>query len=187
MTARATSAAATRERVLDAAWRCFTTGPYEDVRLREIADEAGVSVQTLHASFGSKDELLTAAFVWWGQRIVAGRETAPTNDVGAAIAVLYDHYEAHGEAVLSMLAQEQRIPAIRQLTDAGRAYHRDWAARTFGASLRGLRGQARERRLIAIVLATDLLAWKLLRQDMRLDRRRAEAVVADIVQPPPVR
>jgi hypothetical protein len=84
-----------------------------------------------------------------------------------------------------MLSQEERVPAIRQMTDAGRAYHREWAARTFAPFLHGLRGRSRERRLTAIVIATDLLAWKLLRRDMQLDRRDAERIVAEMVQSSP--
>jgi len=186
MTARADAAAATRERLLAAAWLHFATHPYEDVRLREIAAEAGVTAQTLHASFGSKDQLLTAAYLWWGQQVMAGRDAAPIGRVPEAINNLFDHYEAHGTAVLRMLSQEERVPAIRQMTDAGRAYHREWATRTFGPLLRGLRGDARQRRLTAIVVATDLLVWKLLRHDMQLDRRNAERVMAEMVHPGPV-
>jgi AcrR family transcriptional regulator len=182
MTARAQAAAATRERLLAAAWRQFASRPYEDVRLREIAAEAHVTAQTLHASFGSKDRLLTAAYLWWGEQVIAGRDAAPVGRVREAIENLFEHYEAHGAAVLRMLSQEERVPAIRQMTDAGRAYHREWAARTFAPLLNGLRGRARERRLSAIVVATDLLVWKLLRQDMRLERGSAERIVGDMVR-----
>ncbi len=112
----------------------------------------------------------------------SGRDEAPVGRVPEAITNLFDHYEAHGTAVLRMLSQEERIPAIQQMTDAGRAYHRAWAAKTFAPLLRGLRGGARERRLIAIVVATDLLVWKLLRHDMRLERAEAERITAEIVQ-----
>jgi len=71
------------------------------------------------------------------------------------------------------------------MTDAGRVYHRAWAAKTFAPLLRGLRGAKRERRLSAIVVATDLLVWKLLRHDMRLARGEAERIVAEVVLPPP--
>ncbi len=182
MTARAQAAAATRERLLAAAWRHFATRPYEEVRLREIAADAGCTVQTLHASFGSKDELLSAAYMWWGLRGIERRDTAPAGQVEQAIEVLFDHYEADGAAVLRMLSQEERVPAIRHMTEAGRLYHRAWVARTFESLLEGLRGSARERRLVAIVLATDLLAWKQLRLDMQLDRREAERVVVDLLR-----
>jgi AcrR family transcriptional regulator len=182
MSARAHAAAATRERILNAAWQHFASRPYEDVRLRAIAADAAVTVQTLHTAFGSKDQLLTAAYSWWGQGMIAGRDEAPVGRVPEAISNLFDHYEAHGPAVLRMLSQEERIPAIQQMTDAGRAYHRAWAAKTFAPLLRGLRGAAHERRLTAIVVATDLLVWKLLRQDMRLELREAERIIAEMVQ-----
>lgn len=187
MSARADAAAETRMRLLSAAWQRFANKPYEDVVLREIAADAGVSVQTLHTAFGSKEQLFTAAYMWWGGQVIAGREAAPVGRVPEAIANLFDTYEAHGNAVLRMLSQEERIPAVRQMTDAGRTYHRTWTTKTFAPLLRGLRGSARERRLSAIVVATDLLVWKLLRQDMRLPRSVAERTVVEMVlaSPPP--
>jgi AcrR family transcriptional regulator len=182
MTARAQAAAATGERVLAVAWRHFATRPYEEVFLREIATEAQVTAQTLHTRFGSKEELLVAAYAWFGQQEISDRPAAPTTDVPEAVALLFDRYEEHGQAILRMLSQEERIPAIHQMTDAGRAYHRYWAKTTFVPLLRGLRGDARERRLIAIVIATDLLTWKLLRQDMQLPRKKAERVMAEMVR-----
>jgi AcrR family transcriptional regulator len=183
MAARADAAQATGERLLDVAWRHFATRPYEDVRLREIAAEAKVSAQTLHNRFASKEELFTATFMRWGLNEISERRAAPADDVRAAITVLFERYETQGEAVLRLLAQEERIPAVRQMTDAGRAYHRHWALETFAPALRGLRGATRERRQTAIVAASDLLVWKLLRQDMGLARAHAERVMVEMVDP----
>jgi AcrR family transcriptional regulator len=184
MTARAKAAAQTREHLLAAAWQQFATHAYEDVRLREIAARAGVTPQTLHTAFGSKEALLAAAFMWWGEKEVSRRETAPVGQARQAIRNLYDRYETDGTAILRMLAQEERVPAIRQMTDAGRAYHRDWVAHTFQPLLQGLRGANRERRLTTIVVATDLLVWKLLRLDMGLSRGEAEQAAAEMIQRP---
>jgi len=187
MIARAEAAAATGERLLAAAWRHFATRPYEEVRLREVAAEAEVTAQTLHARFGSKEELFAAAYRWFGQDEAASRPATPTSDVRAAVAQLFDRYEQHGQAILRMLSQEEQIPAVRQMTDAGREYHRTWAQTTFAPLLGDLRGQARQRRLTAIVIATDLLVWKILRLDMKLMREQAESTVADMVlASPPV-
>jgi len=183
MTARADGAAATRERLLTAAWRHFATRAYEDVRLSEIAADAEVTAQTLHTRFGSKEELFTAVALRWGLQEMARRDEAPVGQVREAIEILFDRYEANGKTVLRMLSEEERIPAVRRITDAGRAYHRDWATRTFQPLLRGLRGRARERRLTAIITATDLLVWKLLRHDMQLDRPTAEQIVTEMVNP----
>jgi AcrR family transcriptional regulator len=188
MSARADGAAATRERLLAAAWRYFATRPYEDVRLSEIAAEAEVTVQTLHTNFGSKEQLFTTVAIRWGREEMARRDEAPVGDVREAIEILFDRYEANGITVLRMLSEEERIPAVRRITDAGRAYHRDWVARTFQPLLHGLRGRVRARRLAAIVVATDLLVWKLLRQDMQLDRENSEQIVAEMIQSlPPAR
>jgi AcrR family transcriptional regulator len=181
MVARAEAAAATAERVLAAAWRQFAERPYDDVRLAGIARDAGVTVQTLHSRFGTKDELFVAAWGWQMSPEGARRDAAPVGDVRTAVRVLYDSYEDGGDAALRLIAQEDRIPAVLEMTDAGRAWHRAWVERTFAPLLQGLRGAARERRLVALVVATDLLVWKLLRREMGLDRRTAERIVIEMV------
>jgi AcrR family transcriptional regulator len=181
MVARANAAAATQERILASAWRHFAERAYEQVRLGDIAADAGVTVQTLHARFGPKDGLFVAAWTWAIDPEGARRDSAPVGDVRAAVRLIYDSYELQGDAVLRLLAAEDRIPAVREMTDAGRTWHRDWVERTFAPLLAGLRGAARERRLVALVVATDLLVWKLLRREMGLDRTTAERIVIEMV------
>jgi AcrR family transcriptional regulator len=182
MIARADAAAATGERLLAAAWEHFGSRPYEEVRLQDIASDAGVTVQTIYLRIGSKDDLLTEAYKWWGTQEIATRDAAQLGDVPGAVKVVFAHYEAHGLAILRMLSQEDRLPAVRHLMNAGRAYHRRWAERTFEPLLHGLRGRRRERRLIGIVAATDVFVWKLLRMDMGVERTEAEQIVADMVR-----
>ena len=181
MVARAEAAAVTRERILEAAWRHFSEDAYERVRLCDVASDAGVSAQTVYSAFGTKDQLFVAAWVWAigpeGER----RGRAPIGDVREAVRLLYDSYERQGDAALRLLAEEDRIPAIREMTDAGRAWHRAWVERTFAPVLGRSRGPVRERRLVALIVATDILVWKLLRREMRLDRRTAERIVIEMV------
>jgi AcrR family transcriptional regulator len=181
MVARAEGAAETRERLLAAAWRSFAERPFDDVRLLAVAADAGVSAQTLHAHFGTKDSLFVMAWIWRMTPEGARRDTAPTGDVRTAVTTLYDSYEKDGDAVLRMLAQEERIPAIREMADAGRRWHREWVARTFAPLLVGGTRDKRERRLVALVVATDLLVWKLLRREMELDRASAERTVIEMI------
>lgn len=47
----------TRQRILDAARRCFSSKSYENVGMREIAGEAGVDAALVSRYFGSKDQL----------------------------------------------------------------------------------------------------------------------------------
>jgi AcrR family transcriptional regulator len=184
MGARAEAAAATAERLLRAAWEQFASRPYEDVRLSEVAAAAGVSAQTLHLRFGSKEALFAAAYAHWGMAEVSAREEAPVDDPAAAIANLFDHYEQHGAAILRMLSQEERIPAVAEMTTAGRAYHRAWSEKTFAPLLRRLRGRGRATRAAAILAATDVSVWKVLRLDTGLSREEAEAAVVMMLGKP---
>lgn len=182
MTARADAAAATGERLLAAAWEHFGTRPYEQVRLREIAADARVTEQTLLARFHSKDELLTEAYRWWAMTEKSRRDAALVGRIPEAVANVFDHYEANGTAILRMLSQEDRIHAVGHLTDRGRDYHREWASRVFQPLLAGLRRASKKRRLAALIVATDVLVWKLLRLDMRLSRPEAEATVVEMIE-----
>ena len=181
MTVRAEAAAATGERVLAAAWQRFSDRPYEQVRIADIASDAGVSDQTVYSRFGSKDQLFIAAWAWAIGPEGDRRDQAPVGDVRKAVRLLYDSYEQQGDAALRLLAEEDRIPTIRHMTDFGRAWHRDWVERTFAPLLAGSRGAARERRLVTLIVATDILVWKLLCREMRLDRSTAERIVIEMI------
>src|SRR3954471_13571998 len=181
MVARAEAAAATRERLLASAWEQFADRPFDDVHLSAVAADAGVSVQTLHAHFGTKAALFTAAWLWRVTPEGARRDEAPVGDVRAAVRILYDSYDRDGDAVLRLLAQEERIPAVHEMADAGRRWHRAWVERTFAELLEGATPARRERRIVKLVVATDLLVWKLLRREMGLGRRQAERIVIEMV------
>jgi AcrR family transcriptional regulator len=181
MVARAKAAAATEERILASAWRHFSEHPYEQVLLADVAADAGVTVQTLHTRFGKKDELFVAAWQWAIGPEGARRDRAPVGDVRRAVRIIYDSYELQGDAVLRLLAEEDRIPTVREMADTGRAWHRGWVERTFAPQLAGLKGAARERRLVSLVVTTDLLVWKLLRREMGLGRATAERIVIEMI------
>jgi len=181
MVARAEAAAATRERLLESAWQRFSERPYELVRLADIAADAGVTAQTLHAHFGTKDDLFVSAWLWAVGPEGARRDSAPVGDVRAAVRLLYASYERQGDGVLRLLAAEDRIPAVHEMAESGRAWHRSWVERTFAPLLTGVKGAARERRLVALVVATDLLVWKLLRREMGLGRATAERIVIEMI------
>jgi AcrR family transcriptional regulator len=55
---RAARAAETRQRIEEAARRCFAERGYAATTLREVAALAGVAVQTVYAAFGSKSAIL---------------------------------------------------------------------------------------------------------------------------------
>ena len=70
---------------------------------------------------------------------------------------------------------------MRAITDIGRKYHRQWVERVFEPNLESLRGARREQLVVQLVVATDVLSWKLMRLDMKLSRSQTEAsIVATI-------
>lgn len=175
MVRRLQQSEATAERVLDAAWQRFSTRPYESVRLSDIAADAEVTVQTLHTRFGTKEELFTAAFRRWmveqGQRRVIAR----VGDLDDIVRVLYDNYDDQGEIGLRMIAQEDRIAAIRTDTDSGRRWQRHWVADVFEPFLSDVRPKARADLHDALIVACDIYTWRLLRLDIghtAVDARR---------------
>jgi AcrR family transcriptional regulator len=181
MTARAAAAAATGERILDAAAEVFyATG---DLSLDAVAARAGVSVQTVIRRFGGRDGLFAAGLERESGRVRDQRDTAVVGDVDDAVRVLLDHYEEYGERVLTLLALEHRSPAAAEVVAQGRALHRSWCERVLGPALAGLDGAARARRLAQLVAVTDVLTWKLLRRDAGLPRADVELALRELLQP----
>ena len=183
MVARAEAAAATAERILDAAAEIFWERPTDQISLDDVAARAGVSVQTVIRRFGGKEGLLSAAVERESQRVSSQRDRAPVGDAAGAVTVLIDHYEALGDRVLKLLAEEERVPALREIADRGRALHRDWCARVFAPALDGLARVERQRRLAQLVAICDVYTWKLLRRDAGLSRRQTELALIEMLEP----
>ncbi len=165
-TARAQSASATGERILDAFIARLREGWFDEIRLDDVASDAEVTVQTVIRRFGGKDGLLDACDRKLSAEIVEGRRL-PAGNVSAAIDAIIDEYELHGRFVLQLLSQEERYAAIRAMTDNGRAVHRQWVGKVFEAWLLQFDGSARTAAHDRLVIALDLYVWKLVRVDMQ--------------------
>src|SRR5260370_21845798 len=183
MGARAAAAAATGARILDAAVQVFWDLPHDQVFLDEVAGGAGVSVQTVIRRFGGREGLMAAAAARESERVRRQRDEAPIGDVAGAVRVLVEHYEAMGDRVLRLLAEEQRVPGLRPIADAGRAVHREWCARVFAPALEGRPGSERQRRLAQVVAVCDVYTWNLLRRDPGLSRHQTELALAELLIP----
>jgi AcrR family transcriptional regulator len=183
MVARADSAAATGERILDAAVEVFWELPSDQVSLDEVARRAGVTVQTVIRRFGGRDGLFAAAAEREAERVRRQRDQAPVGDCRGAVRVLLDHYEGLGDRVLRLLAEEARVPGLREVADRGRVLHREWCARVFGPALEGHARVERRRRLAQLVAICDVYTWKLLRRDAGLSRRQTELALVELLEP----
>jgi AcrR family transcriptional regulator len=181
MNVRAQRSEETTGRIREVALERFLSRSYNEVTLAEIAEAAGSTVPTLIAHFGRKEDLFAAVLEDWGGRMVESRDEAPVGDHAGAIRNLLDHYDAEGNRILHLLAEEDRFPAVRAMMDEGRKFHREWVERIFEPSLRSFRGPRREQLVVQLIVATDLLTWKLMRLDMELSRRRTEAAILQMV------
>jgi AcrR family transcriptional regulator len=181
MSVRAKRSEATAARIRSEALKLFVSRSYDEVTLAEIAKAAGVTVPTLLAHFGRKEDLFVAACEDWGGQVVEQRDKAPVGDHAGAVHNLLDNYETDGEHVLHLLTEEHRFPAVRAMTDRGRRHHRDWVERVFAPSLDRLKNPQRERLVPQLVVTTDLLTWKQLRLDMGLSRQRTEVAIVGMI------
>jgi AcrR family transcriptional regulator len=183
MQARAQATEATREAILDAVEDAFEELLYDEITLAVIAERAGVSVQTVLRHFENKDGLFIASMLHVGSKMAVDRGLVPAGDVKGIVDDLVDHYENYGNRLLRMLAQEEREPTLRQIADLGRVFHGEWCKQAFSASLKGLRGGKRERRLAQFVTCTDIYTWKLLRRDRGLSLKETKLAMQELLEP----
>jgi AcrR family transcriptional regulator len=172
MELRAAAAEATHERILSAAADAFLEDWYDAVTIAAIAKRAGVSGQTVINHFGSKEELATAAYEHLGREITLRRYEPEPGDVHGALEVLIDDYEITGDAVVRMLALEEKVPTLAPMLATGREGHRRWVEEMFLAP----------ELVPELVVATDVYTWKLLRRDQGLSRDQTAAAMLRIVQ-----
>lgn len=163
--ARAAAAEATSRRILDAFFKRAESELFELITLDALADDAGVTVQTIIRKFGGKVGVLEAAAKRMEKEVLA-RRTAETGNLDQAVDGLTDDYEASGRFVLHLLNQEDRNPALKQTTDFGRRCHREWLVTIFAGKLKALTPAKRAATLDALVVATDIYVWKVVRIDM---------------------
>ena len=181
MQARAEGVGRTRERVLAAARRRFFEQPYDEVRLADVAGEAGVTQQTLLNHFSSKEGLLLALVEVLAPEIEALRGPVPDGDVTAAVRGLMRQYESLGDANVRLAAVVERIPALGRGLDQARAHHLAWREQTFAGPLPA-DPRDRRRTLAALYAATDVGTWKLLRRDLGHSRAETTAVLQSLLR-----
>jgi AcrR family transcriptional regulator len=181
MRARAEAAAKTGRRILEAVIELHRERFFDQVSLEDIAERAGVTVQTVIRRFGSKERLIEAAAEEGKRQVERQRDRAPIGDIEGAVKNLVDHYEEWGDSALRLLAQEERVAAFRSITDAGRALHYQWVERTFAPLLANRAGEARRRLLAELIAVCDVYFWKLLRRDLGLSREQTDLAIRETI------
>ena len=181
MQARAAGVQRTRERILTAARDRFLELPYDDIRLGDVAADAGVTQQTLLNHFTSKEGLALALVEVLGPEIEALRGAVVTGDVASFVRGLMRQYEALGGANVRLAAVAERISTLAEGLRIARATHTAWLEEAFGASLPD-DAAARRRALAALYAVTDVGTWKLLRRDLGHSRSETTTVLEHLVR-----
>lgn len=183
MQARAKATEATRQGILDGVETAFDELPLDEITLAAIAERAGVSVQTILRHFGNREGLFMAGFVNLATKMGGDRVVQPNADVEEIVGVLVDHYEQFGDRILRWLSQEDHEPALRLISEVGRAYHLDWCQKAFAPVLKGMRGKRRERRGFQFAALTDIYVWKILRRDRGLSVAQTKLAMEEMIEP----
>jgi AcrR family transcriptional regulator len=173
------------ERIAGAAMHMFTeTGRAEQPRLADVAGRAGVGIATIYRLFGTREELLKAAFeVFLTTKIspladTARAESDPAHGLRTALAETIETLAAHH----TLLQAAWEAGAIR--LDAAERYLETLDELLHGAQQAGsIRSDAVLRDLAAILVMT--LATVHPGDPDGADRRRYLALLLDGLQPGP--
>lgn len=179
MANRAVSASDTSERIVATTEELLGTVSVGDITLPAIAEGAGVTVQTVLRHMGSRDGCFDAVRERVYARVDAQLGQTSPGDVDAAVSALVAHYESEGRIVLGLLVQESGgEPFVRETVEVGRVYHRAWVEHCFGPLL----ARPSTKAVDALVAATDLYVWKLLRLDLGRSVRDTQSVITHLVR-----
>jgi AcrR family transcriptional regulator len=181
MVARAEKREQTRRRIVQAMKEAILTTAYPSIRIADVAAAAGVSSQTVHTHFASKESLFLDAIGELGQELLEMRADTAPGDVVAIVRGLVAEYERYGDVNWALLPLERDSAAVAAALQAGRAGHRASLETSFAPLLppdRTRRSQA----LDALYVATDVGTWKLLRRDLGLSPARTRAVIERLVR-----
>src|SRR5215467_11100728 len=98
-TERAASTEATGRHIVEAFLARLMEQWFDEITLEKVAEDAGVTVQTVVRRFGGKEGLLSSAAQIMGTQINAQR-AAPAGDVDKLVENLIGDYEKTGDPVI---------------------------------------------------------------------------------------
>ncbi|MFK0021734.1 TetR/AcrR family transcriptional regulator [Streptomyces sp. NPDC090798] len=116
-----------REDLLEGAKRCLLEKGFVRTTARDIVKESGTNLASIGYHYGSKDALLTQAFVElvqdWGEKFALhqGREDAPGgsverfHDVWARMLESFEDFKPVWAASMEIVTQGERVPQLRDL------------------------------------------------------------------------
>lgn len=184
MSKRAASVNDTGDRIVDAVLARFAVSSYDQIRLEDVAADAGVSLQTVIRRFRSKAGLVTAMATRELTRIAATREQHEGGPPRRVVADLIAHYERYGDLILKVYAEAAQVEGLAEVARRGRAYHVQWCTETFAPALRHITDESLHRlRSAQIVALCDATTWRILRRDGALEPAEVEDALLELMLP----
>lgn len=185
-TRRAEATAETRRRIVDAAIRLHATVGPAQTTISAIAEQAGVERLTVYRHFPREDELFRACVTHGWERFPPPDHRAwsrigdPELRLRSALAELYAYYGEVGDALLLIVGDFPRVPALAALNApylAAWGEMRDVLARGWNR-----RGRGRAALLAGIAHSLDLTTWESLVRRQGLPEADAVELLVGMVR-----
>src|SRR3954468_14276578 len=175
---RAEAAQARTEAIMEAAVELYKERPFEQITLADVAEKAGVGLQTLIRRVQTKDGLIRAANAWTAERIGGARGEPDSSDPAVVAAALERQYEPWGALIERTLRQEELSAALAEGAQAGRVAHAAWVDAAFAARLAAGGPHVRAQ----LIAACGVELWLVLRRDVGLSADETRDTVADLIR-----
>lgn len=182
----------TRREILEAARRLFVERGYVATSVSEIAEEAGVAVQTIYARLGSKRGMLVALLDVIDEEAgvpaaaaAIQAAAAPADALSAAIGLTRAFVEKCGDVISSLVAAAAVEPELGGALAEGERRHREGSRFTIDriAELGGLRAELPRSEAAALLsAATAHYAWSELVYGQKLSFNKAERVLTNALE-----
>lgn len=148
------NAAATRERLLVSARRCFVQESYDAVGLREIAGAAGVDVALIGRYFGSKEQLFRAALAKEDNR---WEELAEAEDLPSYLAAMATNDDSKDAEHIERLLMTLRSAASPTASTIVHSNFREEVLKPFANVLSGPQAETRAGMALAVLMGTTIV------------------------------
>ncbi len=175
----------TRRDILIAARRLFAEHGYAGTSITDIAEEAGVAIQTIYARLGSKRGMLLALIDLIDEEagvdqlaLYVINATTPRAALGAGVCLTRAFQERCGDIIEALFTAAGAEPELTEAVAEGQRRHREGARITIDRirKLRGLRkGVSPAHAQALFALSTSHEAWRELIRGHQLEWQEAEA------------
>jgi AcrR family transcriptional regulator len=179
----------TRGDILRAARRLFAERGYAATSINDIAEEAGVAIQTIYARLGSKRGMLLALIDLIDEEAGVGPLAAevisartPLATLRASVRLTRSFQERCGDIIEALFTGVGADPELADAVAEGQRRHREGARLTIDRiqALRGLRNDVSPAQAQALfALSTNHEAWRELITGYQLDWDPAEKWLLD--------